>query len=118
MRSSKKMYRVMHYHSIAVVAKDQKQTRLSPSYVRRKSEKALCQTHPETTMASSVELEPIESALECFRNGEFLLVVDDMDRENEGDLVIAASKISTQQMAFLIKHSRSDRALVILMIPD
>jgi hypothetical protein len=33
--------------------------------------------------------------------------VDDMDRENEGDLICAASKVTTETMAFIIRHSRS-----------
>lgn len=50
-------------------------------------------------------LDPIPEALEAFARGEFVVVVDDMDRENEGDLIIAASKITTEKMAWLIKHS-------------
>lgn len=38
-------------------------------------------------------------------NGEFLVVLDDESRENEGDLIIAAEKITTEKMAFLIRHS-------------
>jgi 3,4-dihydroxy 2-butanone 4-phosphate synthase len=49
--------------------------------------------------------DPIESALEDFRQGRFLVVLDDESRENEGDLIIAAQRITTEQMAFLIKHS-------------
>ncbi|KAG7757257.1 hypothetical protein KL947_002885 [Ogataea haglerorum] len=47
----------------------------------------------------------IEDALEAYRNGEFLVVMDDEDRENEGDLVIAAEKMTQEKMAFLVKHS-------------
>ena len=39
-------------------------------------------------------LNTIEEAIEDFRNGKFLIVVDDEDRENEGDFVIAAEKIT------------------------
>jgi hypothetical protein len=48
----------------------------------------------------------LEDALHAFANGEFLLVMDDERRENEGDLMIAASQITTQKMAFMIKHTR------------
>lgn len=48
---------------------------------------------------------PIPEALEAFKNGEFLIVMDDEDRENEGDLVIAAELIDQQKMAFLIRYS-------------
>ena len=54
----------------------------------------------------SPQLDSIEYALAAFKAGEFLVVVDDMDRENEGDLVIAASHITTEKMAWLIRHSR------------
>jgi 3,4-dihydroxy 2-butanone 4-phosphate synthase len=37
--------------------------------------------------------------------GEFLIVLDDESRENEGDLIIAASAITTEKMAFLVRHS-------------
>ncbi|BGP53034.1 hypothetical protein JCM8202_004118 [Rhodotorula sphaerocarpa] len=52
-----------------------------------------------------VQLDRVEDALEAFRRGEFVVVVDDMDRENEGDLIIAAEHVSQQQMAWLIRHS-------------
>ena len=50
-------------------------------------------------------LSPIESAVEAIKRGEFVVVVDDLDRENEGDLVCAASKVTQQMMAWLIRHS-------------
>jgi 3,4-dihydroxy-2-butanone 4-phosphate synthase len=37
---------------------------------------------------------------------KFVIVMDNEDRENEGDLIIAAEKITTEQMAFLIRYSR------------
>lgn len=48
----------------------------------------------------------IEEALEAFGRGEFLVVMDDEGRENEGDLIIAASEVSTEKMAWMIKHTR------------
>lgn len=50
-------------------------------------------------------LSPIETAVEAIKRGEFVVVVDDLDRENEGDLVCAASKVTQQMMAWLIRHS-------------
>ena len=41
---------------------------------------------------SEIKLNTIEEALEDFRRGEFLIVVDDEDRENEGDFIIAAER--------------------------
>jgi 3,4-dihydroxy 2-butanone 4-phosphate synthase/GTP cyclohydrolase II len=47
---------------------------------------------------------PIENAIEAVRNGEMIIVVDDEDRENEGDLTIAADKITPAAIAFMAKH--------------
>ena len=51
-------------------------------------------------------LNTIEEALEDFRNGKFVIVVDDEDRENEGDLIIAAEKITPEQVNFMLKNAR------------
>lgn len=48
----------------------------------------------------------MSDALQAFQRGEFLLVMDDEGRENEGDLIIAASKITTEKMAWFIKVTR------------
>ena len=50
--------------------------------------------------------DPMEDALEVFARGEFLVVMDDEGRENEGDLIIAASHCTTEKMAWMIKHTR------------
>lgn len=47
----------------------------------------------------------MEEALAAFRRGDFLVVMDDENRENEGDLIIAASECTTQKMAWMIKHT-------------
>jgi 3,4-dihydroxy 2-butanone 4-phosphate synthase/GTP cyclohydrolase II len=47
---------------------------------------------------------PIEQAIEAIRNGDMIIVVDDEDRENEGDLTIAAEKITPAAIAFMAKH--------------
>ncbi|KZT07414.1 uncharacterized protein LAESUDRAFT_109616 [Laetiporus sulphureus 93-53] len=49
--------------------------------------------------------DPIEDALAAFVRGEFVVVMDDEGRENEGDLLIAASEVSTEKMAWLIRYS-------------
>lgn len=46
----------------------------------------------------------VPEAIEAFRNGEFLVVMDDESRENEGDLIIAAEKTTQEKMAFLVRH--------------
>ena len=50
--------------------------------------------------------EKIESAVSDFREGKFVIVVDDEDRENEGDLIIAAEKITPDKVNFMLKHAR------------
>lgn len=47
----------------------------------------------------------VEAAVEAVARGEFVVVVDDPDRENEGDLVIAAEKMTVEKMSFLLQHS-------------
>jgi len=52
------------------------------------------------------KLNTIEEAIEDFRNGEFLIVVDDEDRENEGDFIVAAEKITPEKVNFMLKEGR------------
>ncbi len=47
----------------------------------------------------------VESAIDAVRRGEFVVVVDDEDRENEGDLIIAAEKMTPDKMAFMIRYT-------------
>ena len=47
----------------------------------------------------------MESALEDVRKGKFVVVLDDEDRENEGDLIGAADKMTAESMAFMIRHT-------------
>ena len=48
----------------------------------------------------------IEAAIEDFRQGKFVIVVDDEDRENEGDLICAAEKITPEMVNFMLKNAR------------
>ena len=50
-------------------------------------------------------LASIEQAIEAYARGEFLVVVDDEDRENEGDLIIAADAMTPEKMNFMIRHT-------------
>ena len=54
----------------------------------------------------NVKLDKIEEAIEEFKAGNFVIVVDDEDRENEGDLIIAAEKITPEKVNFMLKHAR------------
>ncbi len=48
----------------------------------------------------------IEEAIEDFREGKFLIVIDDEDRENEGDFIIAAEKITPEKVNFMMSYGR------------
>ena len=53
-----------------------------------------------------IKLDTIEEALHDFREGKMVIVVDDEDRENEGDLIVAAEKITPEQVNFMLKNAR------------
>lgn len=57
-------------------------------------------------MMNTIKLDSIEEAVADFREGKFVIVVDDEDRENEGDLIIAAEKITPEKVNFMLKHAR------------
>lgn len=57
-------------------------------------------------MQNKFTLDTIEEAIEEIRNGNFIIVVDDEDRENEGDLIIAAECITPEKINFLETHAR------------
>uniref|UniRef100_UPI0040471C19 bifunctional 3,4-dihydroxy-2-butanone-4-phosphate synthase/GTP cyclohydrolase II n=2 Tax=Algoriphagus sp. TaxID=1872435 RepID=UPI0040471C19 len=51
-------------------------------------------------------LDPIEDAIQAIKNGEVIIVVDDEDRENEGDFVCAAEKVTPEIINFMATHGR------------
>ena len=53
-----------------------------------------------------LKLNTVEEAVADFKEGKFVIVVDDEDRENEGDLIIAAEKIDAEKVNFMLKHAR------------
>ncbi len=55
---------------------------------------------------SEFKLNTIEEAIEDFREGKFLIVVDDEDRENEGDFIVAAEKITPEKVNFMMTYGR------------
>ena len=72
---------------------------------------------------------PIEDAVAAIGRGEIVIVVDDADRENEGDLIMAAEKVTPDAMAFMIRHTsgvicmpiegaRLDALRIPLMVAD
>ncbi|PYH46892.1 3,4-dihydroxy-2-butanone-4-phosphate synthase RIB3 [Aspergillus saccharolyticus JOP 1030-1] len=54
---------------------------------------------------SSLKFDSIEDTIAAFKKGEFIIVLDSQDRENEGDLIIAAESITDAQMAFLVRYT-------------
>ena len=60
-----------------------------------------------------MKLATIEAGIEAFARGEFVLVVDNADRENEGDLIVAAEKVTSEQMAFMVRHTSG-----LICLPD
>src|SRR5258706_7528102 len=72
---------------------------------------------------------PIDEAVAAIARGEFVVVVDDADRENEGDLIIAADRITPEAIAFMVRHTsgviclpvvgaRLDELRIPLMVAD
>ncbi len=57
-------------------------------------------------MEKQIKLNSVEEVLEDFRNGKVVIVVDDEDRENEGDFIVAAEKITPEMVNFMLKEGR------------
>lgn len=71
----------------------------------------------------------VEVALIALSRGDFVVVADDASRENEGDLIIAAEKLTSKALSFMLRHTsgvvcvalteeRADRLELPLMVPD
>jgi 3,4-dihydroxy 2-butanone 4-phosphate synthase / GTP cyclohydrolase II len=58
-----------------------------------------------TRSEALMKLDTIEDAIRAIAQGDMIIVVDDDDRENEGDLIVAASKVTPQQVAFMVRHT-------------
>ena len=56
--------------------------------------------------SDKIHLDNIEDAIADFREGKMIIVVDDEDRENEGDIIVAADKITPEQVNFMLKNAR------------
>jgi len=52
-----------------------------------------------------VSFATIPEAIEAMRRGDFVVVVDDAERENEGDLIVAADRITSEHIAFMVRHT-------------
>ena len=54
---------------------------------------------------TSLEIDSIEDILDDFRSGKIVLLMDDEDRENEGDLMVAADSVTAEHIAFFARHA-------------
>ncbi len=77
---------------------------------------------------TNINIAPVEKAIEAIKYGEFVIVVDDEDRENEGDFVIAAEFCTAEKVNFMVTHGRGlvciamqgamlDRLRLPMMVP-
>ena len=60
------------------------------------------------------EFSKIDDALQALREGRIIIVVDDEDRENEGDFIAAADKVTPEMIEFMITHGRGQVCMPIL----
>nr|WP_245405078.1 bifunctional 3,4-dihydroxy-2-butanone-4-phosphate synthase/GTP cyclohydrolase II [Algoriphagus sp. AGSA1] len=67
---------------------------------------AFLNTNPNRNFVEKYILDPIEDAIEAIKNGEVIIVVDDEDRENEGDFVCAAETVTPEIINFMATHGR------------
>ena len=56
-------------------------------------------------MAATLTSTRVEAAIAAIANGEFVVVLDDEDRENEGDLIMAAERVTAEAIAFMVRHT-------------
>ena len=63
---------------------------------------------------SKIAFDSVEEAIEAIRRGELVIVADDEDRENEGDLCCAAEHVTPEVVNFMAKHARG---LICLALP-
>src|SRR3954453_5526998 len=62
--------------------------------------------HKKSSRMTKSPFAPIEEAIQAIREGRMIVVVDDEDRENEGDLTIAADKVTPEAINFMAKYGR------------
>ncbi len=59
-----------------------------------------------TNESETIRIDRIEDAIEDLKQGRMIVVVDDPDRENEGDIIMAAEKVRPEHINFILKHAR------------
>jgi 3,4-dihydroxy 2-butanone 4-phosphate synthase/GTP cyclohydrolase II len=92
---------------VAVIPADEvlKDRKPAPARVPATAGRAAEEQARPAAAAAGVQLDPVAEAVDAIARGECVVVVDDEDRENEGDLVFAASKATQQLVAFMIRHT-------------
>ena len=65
--------------------------------------------------ATAEEFSKVEDALEALVEGRVVIVVDDEQRENEGDFIAAADRVTPETIAFMITHGQPDRAVGLIL---
>jgi len=84
---------------------------------------------PSSGLPENRIFDSIEVAVDAYKNGQFLVVMDDESRENEGDLMLPAQFATTEKFAFMVRHSsglvclpivgeRLDQLKIPLMVPN
>jgi 3,4-dihydroxy 2-butanone 4-phosphate synthase/GTP cyclohydrolase II len=71
----------------------------------RKSAEGKPSAELDPATATTTMFNTVEDAVNAIARGEMIIVVDDADRENEGDLVMAASRATAEQIAFMVRHT-------------
>ena len=71
--------------------------------------------HDPETSTSGSNHDRVETAVAAIRAGQMVIVTDDAERENEGDLIMAAEKISPDAVNFMLRHARG---LICVPIPQ
>jgi len=88
-----------------IVAGAQPSLELAVKIAAVTGQKVRPQDFRDADMTETTKLDSVEDAIRAIANGEMVVVVDDDDRENEGDLIAAAAKITPEQMAFMVRHT-------------
>ena len=64
-------------------------------------------------MSNTIQLNTIEEAIEDIRQGKMIIVVDDEDRENEGDFLAAADKVTPEMINFMATHGKGSNLCAV-----
>ena len=71
-------------------------------------------TTSERNIVMENQFNTIEEAIDAFKQGEIIIVVDDEDRENEGDFICAAEKVTPEHVNFMLRYGRGQTCVPLL----